>query len=132
MRLYLLAGLMLTVIGAIGQGLSGTVMGKLIDGKQEPLVFANVVWKDTRSGTLTDEQGKFKIGIPPEAQLLVVYYIGFESDTIVYSGQQEINVVLKQLDTGGNDIIIEGQRSSTFINSRDPQLFQVLNERGKF
>ncbi len=129
MRLFILAGLMVSVLITHAQGVTGTVTGQLIDGTKEPLVFANVVWKDTRSGTLTDEQGKFKIGVAPGANLLVVYYIGFESDTIVYNGQREINVVLKQLDSGGNDIVIEGERSSTFINSRDPQLFQVMNEK---
>jgi outer membrane receptor for ferrienterochelin and colicin len=129
MRLFFLIAFMLSTLFSYAQGIMGSVTGKLLDGTKEPLVFANVVWKDTRSGTLTNEQGKFNIGIPPGANLLIIYYIGFKSDTIVYSGQREINVVLNQLDSGGKDIVIEGERSSTFINSRDPQLFQVMNEK---
>ncbi len=129
MRLIILAGLILSVISLHAQGVSGTVVGKLTDGSKEPLAFANVVWKDTRSGTVTDEQGKFKIGIPPGANLLVIYYIGFKSDTIVYTGQQEIHVVLQQIESGQAAVVIEGERSSTYINSRDPQLFQVMNEK---
>jgi outer membrane receptor for ferrienterochelin and colicin len=113
---------------AHAQGVSGTIKGEWADGRVETLVGANVVWKDTRSGTLTNEQGQYHIGIPPEAQKLVVFYVGFQADTITYTGQKEINVTLKQTGSG-KEIVIEGERASTYINSRDPQLFQVMNEK---
>jgi outer membrane receptor for ferrienterochelin and colicins len=128
MRLIFSIGLMAFVLVSQAQGLSGTVIGEWSDGKKETLVGANVVWKDTRSGTLTNEQGEFRIGIPPGASELVVFYVGFQADTIAFTGQQEINVTLKQSGSG-KEIIIEGERASTYINSRDPQLFQVMNEK---
>ena len=114
---------------AFAQGLSGVVMGESHDGKKEPLPFATVVWKGTRSGTLTDDLGKFHIGIPPGATQLVVSYLGFTSDTITYSGGTQLSVTLKEGEGVRSSIDIVGERSSTFINSRDPQLFQVLNEK---
>lgn len=128
MRLLFTIGLLIQVLLVHAQGVSGTVTGEWADGKTETLVGANVVWKDTRSGTLTNEQGRFHIGVPPEAQKLVVFYVGFQSDTIIYTGQKEINVTLKQTGSG-KEIIVEGERASTYINSRDPQLFQVMNEK---
>lgn len=128
MRLGIIAGLLISVLSAHAQGVSGTVTGEWVDGKTETLVGANVIWKDTRSGTLTNEQGRFSIGVPPGARFLVVFYIGFKADTIPYSGQKEINVTLMQIG-GGKEIVIEGERAATFINSRDPQLFQVMNEK---
>ena len=128
MKFILSVGLFMTVLFAQAQGVSGTVMGEWSDGKTETLVGANVVWKDTRSGTLTNEQGKFHIGMPPGAQKLVFFYVGFQPDTIAYSGQKEINVTLRQAGSG-KEIVVEGERASTYINSRDPQLFQVMNEK---
>jgi outer membrane receptor for ferrienterochelin and colicin len=128
MRIIFLAGLILSALAAHAQGVSGTITGEWSDGKTETLVGANVVWKDTRSGTLTNEQGKFHIGIPPGAQKLVVFYVGFQPDTIAYTGQKEINITLRQAGSG-KEIVVEGERASTYINSRDPQLFQVMNEK---
>jgi outer membrane receptor for ferrienterochelin and colicin len=128
MRLLFSIVLLINVCLAAAQGLSGTVTGEWADGKTETLVGATVIWKDTRSGTVTNEQGQFHIGIPPGASALVVVYIGFQADTITYTDQKEINVVLKQTGSG-KEIVIEGERASTYINSRDPQLFQVLNEK---
>ncbi|MFM7234155.1 MAG: carboxypeptidase-like regulatory domain-containing protein [Flavobacteriales bacterium] len=128
MRLLFAIGLLFSVLLSHAQGVSGTVSGEWSDGKTETLVGATVVWKDTRSGTLTNEQGIFHIGIPPGAQKLVVFYVGFQADTITYTGQKDINIVLKQSGSG-KEIIIEGERASTFINSRDPQQFQVLGEK---
>jgi hypothetical protein len=128
MRIIFLAVLILSVLAAHAQGVSGTITGEWSDGKTETLVGANVVWKDTRSGTLTNEQGKFHIGIPPGAQKLVVFYVGFQPDTIAYTGQKEINITLRQAGSG-KEIVVEGERASTYIKSRDPQLFQVMNEK---
>ena len=128
MRFLFSIGLILSVLSSHAQGLSGTVTGEWSDGKKETLVGANIIWKDTRSGTLTNEQGVYHIGIPPGAQTLIVFYVGFMADTITYTGQKEINVLLKQLGSG-KEIIIVGERASAHINSRDPQLFQVLNEK---
>ena len=128
MRLIFLAALFFSALALRAQGVSGTVTGEWSDGKTETLVGATVVWKDTRSGTLTNEQGKFHIGVPPGAHILVVFYIGFQTDTIEYTGQKDIHVTLKQAGSG-KEIVIEGERGATFINSRDPQQFQVLGEK---
>lgn len=128
MRLLLMAVLLCLVHLGLAQGISGTVTGEWVDGKTETLVGANVIWKDTRSGTLTDERGMFHLGIAPGAKQLVVFYIGFQPDTIDYFGQKEINVTLKHLGNG-KEILIEGERAASYINSRDPQVFQVMNEK---
>jgi len=88
MKILFSAGLILSVLLAHAQGVSGTVTGEWADGKTETLVGATVVWKDTRSGTVTNEQGQFHIGTPPGATALVVVYIGFAADTIAYHGQK--------------------------------------------
>lgn len=129
MKHVLVAVIVLVCVVGHAQGLVGVITGVSADGQKEPLAFANVVWKDTRSGTLTDELGKYRIGIPPGAAQLVVFSIGFIADTIVYTGQKEINVTLLPLETSGSTIIVEGERASTYINSRDPQQFQVIGER---
>lgn len=128
MKLLLISALLCLAHVGMAQGISGTVTGEWVDGKTETLVGANVIWKDTRSGTLTDERGMFHLGIAPGAKQLVVFYIGFQPDTIDYFGQKEINVTLTHLGNG-KEILVEGERAASYINSRDPQLFQVMTEK---
>jgi outer membrane receptor for ferrienterochelin and colicin len=121
--------LLLTVGQMMAQGVSGVVIGEYAGGKKEPLAFASVVWKDTRSGTLTDERGQFQLGIPPGAKELIVSSLGFTSDTLPYLGENPMTIYLQEWVKEGGAVNVVGERSSTYINSRDPQLFQVLNEK---
>ncbi len=47
-----------------------------------PLTGANVFWQNTNIGTVTDEEGTFRLEITPETDLLIISYIGFKTDTI--------------------------------------------------
>ena len=129
MRLIFLAGLMLSVLAAHAQGVSGTVVGRSNDGKEESIVGAVVLWEGTRSGTVTDASGHYRIGVPPGANRLIFQSINFVSDTLEYSGQTTIDVTLLEATIDMGAVNVEGERSATYINSRDPQQFQVLNEK---
>lgn len=129
MRVIFLAGLMLSVLAAHAQGVSGTVVGRSNDGREESIIGAVVLWEGTRSGTVTDASGHYRIGVPPSAKRLIFQSINFASDTIVYSGQTSIDVTLREATVDMGTVNVEGERSATYINSRDPQQFQVLNEK---
>jgi len=121
--------LLLTATITFGQGLKGIVQTAANDGKFEPLIGAVVLWEGTRSGTVSDESGKFSIGVPPNATRLIISYVGFESDTIVYSGQSNIAVNLRSSEGNTGDVTVIGETSATHINTRDPMNFQTLNEK---
>ncbi|MBU1822187.1 MAG: carboxypeptidase-like regulatory domain-containing protein, partial [Bacteroidetes bacterium] len=53
---------------------TGTVTA---EGSKEPLIGATVMVKETKSGTLTDVDGKFSVTAPDNATTLVISYIGF-------------------------------------------------------
>ena len=129
MRVIFLAGLIVSVLAAHAQGVSGTVVGRSNDGRKESIIGAVVLWEGTRSGTVTDASGHYRIGVPPSAKRLIFQSINFVSDTIVYSGQTSIDVTLREATVDMGTVNVEGERSATYINSRDPQQFQVLNEK---
>lgn len=129
MRVIFLAGLIVSVLAAHAQGVSGTVVGRSNDGREESIIGAVVLWEGTRSGTVTDASGHYRIGVPPGAKRLIFQSINFVSDTIVYSGQTTIDVTLREATIDMGTVNVEGERSATYINSRDPQQFQVLNEK---
>lgn len=129
MRTITTGVLLLAALHSFSQGINGTVSGKKSDGTTETLIGAVVVWEGTRSGTATQSDGTFSIGVPPNAQKLIASYIGFQNDTVVYSGQNSIDFVLIPEITNGTQINIVGDQASTHISTRNPMNFQTLNEK---
>lgn len=90
--------LMLTLVAFVGlQGVfaqtsvTGTVTSSE-DGGTLPGV--SVVVKGTSLGTTTDMDGKFSLSVPTDATALVFSFVGMETQTVAFSGQTVINVVL--------------------------------------
>jgi hypothetical protein len=68
--------------------LKNVVQGVVIDAKtEEPLPFASVFIKDTKTGTTTDVNGRFKLLIPDslltDKIYLIIAYVGYERTEIV-------------------------------------------------
>ena len=89
---------MLTLVAFVGlQGVfaqtsvTGTVTSSE-DGGTLPGV--SVVVKGTSLGTTTDMDGKFSLSVPADATALVFSFVGMETQTVAFSGQTVINVVL--------------------------------------
>jgi len=62
---------------------SGTIRGSINDkGTGEPLMFANVLVRETGGGAQTDFDGNFEINVPPGTYTLEISYLGY-AQTIV-------------------------------------------------
>lgn len=73
------------------QQLKGTIKSFDKDKQAYPLVGANVFWKGTKIGTVTDENGSFVINKPnTDISHLIIMYLGFENDTITINSKQNI------------------------------------------
>lgn len=96
--------------------------------KNDVLEGAVVKWINTRTGTSTDEKGKFELpaaGITDKR--IIVFNIGFKSDTITVSDNTFIEVILTA-NTTTETIEIEDEQSSTFI-SDDPAKTEVITSQ---
>jgi TonB-linked SusC/RagA family outer membrane protein len=60
----------------------------------EPLVGVYVVVEGTNVGVISDESGKFSIEIPSEDAILVVSYVGYNTEKISYTGQSGLDIKL--------------------------------------
>ena len=93
--------------------LSGTVTEIDENGNSKPLVGANVIWQGTTIGTSTDNEGNFEIKRTSKTDLLIVSYIGYISDTLKISNQQNIDLTLRTSSKQLDDIaIVERQYKS--------------------
>ncbi|MFM9985123.1 MAG: TonB-dependent receptor, partial [Flavobacteriales bacterium] len=105
------------------------ISGKVTDvDSGEMLTGAVVIWQGTRAGTVTDIDGQFETTQPPGAKRLVASYVGYVSDTIVYSGENFLEIKLKAM-ASGRTIIIEDDRASTTMTTLNPLNFQTLGKK---
>lgn len=70
------------------------IKGKVVNTKNEPIVSANVFWKNTTTGTSTNTYGEFEFQHIPEVRTLIVSCIGYNTDTIHVDEQTNLNLVL--------------------------------------
>ncbi len=85
--------LMITQGILVAGPLKGTVTGV----KGEPLEGVRIFWKNTSSGTTSDEAGKFNLQRSSQSDSLVVSYIGYTTQTIrVKDSVPEVNIELKE------------------------------------
>ena len=76
------------------QYVTGTVLGKQEGGSPIGLSGANVFWLNSQTGTITKQDGSFKIPYSSEFSTLIFSYVGFESDSVSVSGPRELRIVL--------------------------------------
>ncbi len=82
-------------LSTAGQTDGTTVTGVVTDDQGEPLIGASVLIKGTTTGSITDIDGKFSIDIPAEGATIEISYIGFISQDITVTDQDNLSVTLQ-------------------------------------
>ncbi|WP_372772207.1 SusC/RagA family TonB-linked outer membrane protein [Mangrovibacterium sp.] len=86
-----------------------TIKGTIVDAvSKEPLIGATVLEKGTTNGTISDFDGNFTFSSKSENVTLVVSFIGYLNQEIVYSGQQQLLIDLKPDVTGIDEVVVVG------------------------
>jgi len=93
---------MLNHPNSISERLSKTISGLVTDETGLPLPGATVVAKGTNAKTLTGPDGKFVLTVPDNATVLVVSYIGMNSQEVNISNLT--NVTIKLLPSGNSNL----------------------------
>ncbi len=81
-------------LSSMGIPLSVDVTGMVTDQEGEPLIGVNIQIKGTGTGTATDVDGRFVLEDVDENAVLVVSYIGYETQEVTLSGRSELHIVL--------------------------------------
>jgi hypothetical protein len=110
-RIYLLFILLLSQAFAMAQ--SHKVFGKITNTKLEPLAFASVEVKETRSGTITKEDGRYELILDEGKYDLVISMIGYQPRLVtIIVGRQDFekNVLLENEEsTHLTEVLIKGK-----------------------
>ena len=84
--------------------LSGVVLDKT---SGQPLPGVNVVVSGSSKGVATDFDGKFQLSKVVKGDKIVFSFIGFKSETIVYSNQTSISVSLQEDANLLNEVVVQ-------------------------
>ena len=91
----LLTSLFLMVFTAMSYGQGLAVKGVVSTTTGETLPGATVVIKGTTAGTMTGIDGDFSLSVPnPSTDILVVSFLGFETQEVSVNGRSSIDVKL--------------------------------------
>ena len=92
--MFLFACLFLSIGIAIAQSSNAT--GRVLSAEDnEPIVGATVQIEGTDTGTITDLDGKFTINVPSSAQILVISFIGMETQKINIKEKNRTDLTIK-------------------------------------
>ncbi|HEU0227991.1 MAG TPA: SusC/RagA family TonB-linked outer membrane protein, partial [Arachidicoccus soli] len=94
--------------------------GEVVDNQGTPLSNVTITIAGSKTGTITDTNGKFEISVTPSSSL-IFSSIGFESQTIAVNNRNSLRVVLKSAQASSlNDVVVVGygtQKRATLTGS---------------
>lgn len=83
------------------------ITGKVTDVNHQPLPGVTVMLRDARIGVTTDVNGKYKMVLPEQKNLVLVFsFVGMDRKEIKITTQQEINVTLKEQVTELEEAVV--------------------------
>src|SRR6478735_9215551 len=95
MKNKILFGLFLLFVAAAPIFAQTKVSGIVIDKSKQPVPFANVVFKNSSTGTVTNEDGRFYMESPNTYQTLVVSSVGFSEKEITLTKSVNYNFIIE-------------------------------------
>lgn len=117
-RLTLLLGLMAAVT-AQGQTL---IKGTVYDTRNsEPVAYCTVIADDGKTGTSTDEQGRFELKVPADVKELIISYVGYTTDTIsINTKKTTYNIGLQPAEKMDEVVVTGTMKAVSRMNSPIP------------
>ncbi|MCF8342894.1 MAG: SusC/RagA family TonB-linked outer membrane protein [Chitinophagaceae bacterium] len=88
----------------LAQSLSGVVVDKK---SNQPLPGVNLVVQGANQSTSTDFDGKFKLGKLKDGDKIVFSFIGYETQTLNYSGQKEVTISLDESANQLQEVVVQ-------------------------
>jgi len=111
-KFYCLILLMLPITLMAQKTISGTVFGE----SSLPLPGASVLVKGTNNGTVSDFDGQFTLQLDKTPSVLVVSYIGYETQEVPIINQSQITITLRVNQEQLDEVVVIGYGS---VNKKD-------------
>ena len=118
-HLIWIIGLLLSVCSFLepvqAQSSQKTVTGKIVDQSGEPLIGVSVAIKGGATGTITNFEGNYSLSAP-ENSVLVISYIGFQTQEVGVGSRNVVNVVLLEETSLLDEVVVVGYGVQKKVN----------------
>ena len=113
---FIMKGFLLTVFFfVIALSYSQTKVGGIVvDESGDPVAFANVLFKNSSKGAITNDDGRFYFESDNDHSVLIVSFIGYETQELELKGSvnQNLRIVLQETTEQLNEVVVyTGKRS---------------------
>jgi outer membrane receptor for ferrienterochelin and colicins len=119
--------ILFTSVAFAQQKVTGTIYETTSQNEDIPLMGANVFWKDTTIGTITDADGKFEIPYNKKHHALIVSYVGFKTDTIHITEPTEIKHWMLAEDGTLDEVVLSRRKQTAFKSYIQAQNVTVIS-----
>src|SRR5690606_7224941 len=93
-----------------------SVEGTVTDQDGEPLIGVNIQVKGSNNGTATDLEGRFTLEDIDEQAVLVVSYIGYQTQEVSVAGKSTINITLVSDSKLLDEVVVVGYGTQKKVN----------------
>lgn len=110
--------------------------GRVIDSSGEPLIGVNILVKGTNNGATTDLDGRFSINDVDDQAILLISYIGYQSQEIAINGQTSLTIIMQEDIQTLDEVVVIGYGSVkksdltgsvASVNSQELNAFPTTN-----
>jgi TonB-dependent starch-binding outer membrane protein SusC len=105
---YVLLLLLSSLIAPVLIGQERSITGTVTDQEGITLPGVNVIVKGTSNGTVTDLNGRFAIKVPNSNSVLLISYIGYQSQDLALSDMTDYPVRLSESVKELNEVVVVG------------------------
>src|SRR5690606_7306249 len=101
--------LLFLLLGMLQSAISQTKVGGIVlDAAGEPVAFANVLFKDSSEGTITNDNGRFYMESGNTHSTLLISFIGYEPQEIPLTSKVTVNmrIVLQEASEQLDDVVV--------------------------
>lgn len=114
----LFASLLLAASGQVLAQSSGQVGGQVFDENGDPVVGAQIMVKGSKTGTVTDIDGKFSLPSVKQGEAIVISYLGMDSQTVKAAPGMKVNMHSQDRELDEVIVVAYGeQKKSSFTGS---------------
>ena len=127
----LFASLLLAASGQVmAQSAAGQVGGQVLDENGDPVVGAQIMVKGSKTGTVTDIDGKFTLPSAKRGEAIVVSYLGMDSQTVKATPGMKVSLHSQDRELDEVLVVAYGeQKKSSFTGSAGVVDSKTLEKR---
>src|SRR5690625_196969 len=92
------------------------ITGRVVDSEGEPLIGVNIQVKGSNKGTATDFDGHFTLEDIDENAVLVISYIGYQTQEMTVAGKSNIEIVLVSDSQLLDEVVVVGYGTQKKVN----------------